>query len=538
MRLLHPVALLFFSVMLVAAQSGSPVTLPARPANGRQVQQPPQPSSFDCSADGTVVNAITNEPIPRAHVNLMAAGTSYAAITDAGGRWTLQNLGCAAANLQVSRAGFLQAFMNPPQLVMQPIRLVSGSPVHDLRTPLIPQSVAIGKVVDDQGDPVQRVQVTALAARVSPDGKARFQQAGTAASNDIGEFRIAALQPGKYIFCTHMNERPNGTNGQLVATDSCYPGPLDAGSASAMDLPAGREVTVDFTMKEVPAIHIRGTLTGVPEGRNVGINLVEVIPNADLNRSVSAPARDEKFDFHVAPGSYILSADYFEGGKHLTARVPVNAGNVDVDNVVVHVDEGFTVNGVIHFDAKSATPPQQFGLGLRSLEQMNGGNGQVRWGADHTTFTISDLVAGNFRLNVNPPPPFYVRSATLAGQDILNNWIPMSQAAGPIEIVLADDGGSLEGDVVDSSGQPAAGGILLLKGSSRIGIAYADREGHFKIQNLPPGDYTAYAWDDVSRVQYAEPDWMRHYGSGGVAVSIAAAQNTQTKLTLESVPPI
>jgi len=37
-------------------------------------------------------------------------------------------------------------------------------------------------------------------------------------------------------------------------------------------------------------------------------------------------------------------------------------------------------------------------------------------------------------------------------------------------------------------------------------------------------------------VQYADPDWMRRNGTGGVAVTVAASQTSQLKLTQQVAP--
>ena len=115
-----------------------------------------------------------------------------------------------------------------------------------------------------------------------------------------------------------------------------------------------------------------------------------------------------------------------------------------------------------------------------------------------------------------PPSPFYVKSATLAGQDIMNNEVQISQAAGPVEIQLRDDGGSVEGDIVDANGQPVSAGIMLLRGTVRVASGAAEANGHFRIRNVAPGDYTVYAWDEPADVEYGDSDWMRRNGSGGV----------------------
>ena len=219
--------------------------------------------------------------------------------------------------------------------------------------------------------------------------------------------------------------------------------------------------------------------------------------------------RNGNFDFRVAPGSYMLMADYFDAGKRLTARVPVDVGATDIDNIAVHLDSGFTVTGMVRVVSQSGqTTAPQFGVGLRPSEPGSN-TGQMKWEPDHSSFAISEMVPGSFRLDVNPPAPFYVKSAMLAGQDILNNDVPISQAAGPIEIVLRDDGGSIEGDVVDANGQPVSAGVMLLRGTIRVASLMSQPTGHFKIQNVAPGDYTIYAWDDPNEVAYADSDWMR-----------------------------
>jgi hypothetical protein len=77
---------------------------------------------------------------------------------------------------------------------------------------------------------------------------------------------------------------------------------------------------------------------------------------------------------------------------------------------------------------------------------------------------------------------------------------------------------------------------MLLRGTIRAAGLPSPPSGHFKIQNVAPGDYTIYAWDDPTEVQYAEPDWMRRNGGGGLAVTVTAGQNQQIKLTQQLVP--
>jgi hypothetical protein len=515
--------------LITAALSSAQIT---RAANGQIVSGAgPQPSSFECAVDGTVVNSITGEPVVRARVNVTTGGVTSSATTDNAGRWTLTGIPCGTGQLVVIRTGFLQS--DERGVVVRGLSLIAGSPTHDLQRKLVPQSVAVGKVQDNSGDPVMGAQVIAMVARVQ-EGRARFQQAGVIQTNDLGEYRLAGLGRGRYIFCVHVNQNgPPPPASQPVMADTCYPGPVDGGMASALDLPAGHETKVDFTLSEVVPVHVRGTVSGLPEGRGSGINLVRRVDNGG---NASGNVRDGAFDIRAQPGSYMLTADYFEAGKRLSARLPVDVGSTDIDGVVVHFEPGFTVTGNIHTISQSGqmvTP--QFALNLRPAESFNP-PGQLKWDQDHTSFALTDMLPGSYKLNISPPPPYYVKSATLAGEDILDSEIPISQAAGPIEIVLRDDGGSIEGDVADASGQPVgAAGILLLRGAVRVAGSTSQANGHFKFQNLPPGDYTISAWDQANDVEYADQDWMRRNATG-IAVTVTSGQNTQIKLTEQFVP--
>jgi hypothetical protein len=514
--------------LILTAASFSFAQLPVKMANGQQanqqINQPPQPTSFDCAVDGSVVNSQTGEPIARAHVTLQSSGATPSTSTDASGRWSLSNVACAPAPLIVTRPGFLQQ-------ARRAVTLVPGSPVHDVKVELTPQSVFYGKVIDDQGDPVMGAEVAVFIARVA-EGRVSFQRNFGSNTNDLGEYRVPNVTRGKYIVCSSANNALQRDD--VVGIQTCYPGPIEGGTASAMEVPAGREIKVDFTLRQTPAVHVRGSVTGLPEGHNIGINMVPRGPATNMANTGGRNGRDGKFEFRVPPGSYMITADYFESGKHLLARVPIEVGATDIDNVTVTVDSGFSVTGLVRMDPQSRQTgvKSQFGMNLRPVEPSTG-SGQLKWDADHTSFTFSDMSPGAYRLEVFPPPPFYVKGATLAGQDILNNEFSVAQAAGPIEIVLSDDGGSIEGDVVNADGLPAMGGIIALR-NGRATVVQSS--GHFKLQSLAPGDYTVYAWDDANQVEYADQDWMRRYAGGGVAVTVSAGQNSQVKLTQQKVP--
>ena len=70
--------------------------------------QESRPTALDCAVDGFVVNSLTGEPIPRAHVTLGAGTASSSATADSSGKWNFSGVACAEAALAVERPGFVQ----------------------------------------------------------------------------------------------------------------------------------------------------------------------------------------------------------------------------------------------------------------------------------------------------------------------------------------------------------------------------------------------------------------------------------------------
>ncbi len=77
--------------------------------------------------------------------------------------------------------------------------------------------------------------------------------------------------------------------------------------------------------------------------------------------------------------------------------------------------------------------------------------------------------------------------------------------------------------------------FLVLRDAGQHWNGRADASGHFKIEALPPGDYKAYAWDDLTNVEYGNPEWLR-LNAKAVSVTIQAGQTSQVKLSRQVVP--
>jgi hypothetical protein len=314
---------------------------------------------------------------------------------------------------------------------------------------------------------------------------------------------------------------------------------VEGGAAGALSLAAGRESRVDFTLSRQPSVRIRGKVTGVPE--NAAMMLTLMPRAAARGRGPATQVNllpDSAFEMRgVPPGAWTLTVDYWESNRRLLARVPVDVGGSDLDGVIVHLEPAFSVTGTVRVESASGRNPNlpQISLNLRAADVTQGA-GAVQWDKNHTGFTINDATPGVYMLNVNVPSPFYLKSALLGGRDLSHDAVPLTQAAGPIDVVIADDAGFVHGRLEDSNGEAVSGWVMLFRDGHPPLSQPAGADGTFKIGGLAPGDYRVFGWNDSNQVEWADPDWMRRNAGTGVAVSVAAGQTAETKITRATVP--
>ncbi len=155
---------------------------------------------------GHVTNALTGEPLKKADVHLdyanrtgqMSGPRGYGGLADADGQFRFEAVEPGEYSLSADHSGFLYSSYGSkaPNQAGTNLVLVPGQQVSNLNIALFPQAVISGRVVDEDGDPVPAmVQIFALAWK---HGKQTLQPRRGTAANDLGEYRLSGLSPGKY----------------------------------------------------------------------------------------------------------------------------------------------------------------------------------------------------------------------------------------------------------------------------------------------------------------------------------------------------
>ena len=240
----------------------------------------------------------------------------------------------------------------------------------------------------------------------------------------------------------------------------------------------------------------------------------------------------------VTPGQYVITAAGHKEAAIQSASQAVAIGAADLEGVTLAPNPGASITGHVTVEQKdgaAALSLAQIGITLQPDDSITKPVLAVELGAD-LSFLIAQALGGDYTLRVNVPEPYYLKSASSGGIDVLANalTVPLSGALAPLELVIGSNGGEVSG-TVSMQDKPADNcAVLLIRNGSRSPsqnkFATTDANGKFVIRAVAPGEYTAYSWRDVSEVEYRNPQALGQYSGAGVTVAEGAKQMVELKL--------
>ena len=522
---------------VVAADSGSPirrasVTLISM-APPVALTTPPPPAQGRGTATETrtvTVNGVTQNVASSVSMNVSMRPRTMT--TDAQGAFEFTGLPAGSYRVMANAGQYSAAYLsgaygakrpNTPMTQDQgaPIDLVEGQRFDKATISLQRGGVITGRVTDENGDALARVQVYTMFLL---PGATRPQRTGsTVSTDDLGQFRLFGLQPAEYLVVAEArgptfvqpNAAPEREEDKIGFLTTYFPGTADEASAQRVRVRTGGETPgVEIRLVSGRLFTISGMVLdsqGRASARTNG-QLMKSVPGFSNSYGFSTDEQGRFQMKNIAPGAYrLIVRGRNPGGPEAQAdqemAVMPLAVNSDLEGVTVVTGNGPAISGTVVFEQG---PPQlspgqasfQMRVSASPGDPQNFGGLPMPPAALVTpdlTFTMKNVFS-EVLLRTNAPGQ-YLKAVTLNGDDITDT--PREFKTGDrVTLVMTSRVSTLEGTVTDAKGAPVTdAGILVFSedkstwrfNSTKVKRSSVDQAGHFRLIGVLPGRYFAIA---------------------------------------------
>jgi beta-lactamase regulating signal transducer with metallopeptidase domain len=555
----------------------APFALLARSSVPQQTDVAPA----DATIEGTVVRFDTGEPLADAHVELSTQGgpaASRTASTGPDGRFAFRNIAPGEYRLIAAReGGYLPAEygQRTPGGRGISIKVLTGTRLRNARLTLAQPGSISGRIVDADGEPVGRAQLQAMRA-VYANGQQSEMIAASVTTDDRGVYRLYWLPPGQYRVSAMPPDSRNGSipifpksldtaasfytlfrapvvmrrvleTGEIreeVQVPTFFPGTTDWQSAIPIEVRAAENLQgIDITVAApVRTHHVRGTLINGDTGQPLAGVPVMLTPLGPASSFVPEGKSDRNGSFEISgalPGSYLLTSPLYlrDSDSPLGGSFPVTIGSNDLDNLAIVLSSGFDIP--VHVTVEGR-PLSHVGLTLRLTAYPSRGPfgevtrpGNPQWNLLTTSeFTLKGVARGNYQVSFlgiggsAEMAEAYVKSMRLGSADLLAGPLHVDeQPHSPIEIVIGTDVSTLDGTVFNDKHEPLENVDVAVIPAWQYRVrtdlfktGTTDASGHFHIPAIAPGDYRVFAWENVERFAWQNPQFLQAYEARGQSV--------------------
>ena len=525
--------------------------------------------------EGKVVHLQTGEPLRKATIRLQPMRPSpgmpfeqnmRSVTSNDQGAFVFENVAAGSYMLFAERQGFVRQTYGARSGTnngMQTVTVTADQTTSGLLFRLMPQAVVTGRVLDEEGEPLEHVQVM-LMRPMYRMGKRQMAPNNYGSTNDQGAFRIAGVAPGKYYL---RAERPqqgpynmtaeqgvdNPDKPQTMFAATYYPNAAALESATALDIKPGQDLPgMDIRLRKDTAYRVSGKVVGMAPGP--AQIMLQPKGNGNLLGGFGrngSPVQNGEFTLrNVLPGSYYLVLLQGQGRMGPSSRTELEVTNRNVEGLSVIVTPPVQLTGTVRIDgdekaqlaAGPANMPQGFPggesaqeTGTRSnLTVMLMPNDAMAMGtptarpSTNGSFTMKDVPPMNYQVTVmQPDQSLYVKSVLYNGQEVGEAGLNLASGGGTMEIVLRRGAGQITGVVQGADGKPMQGAIVSIvpePQQPQLNALYrqvnTDQTGSFRAAGLRPGKYKVHAWEQLENGATQDPTFLEPYKGKGTEVTL------------------
>jgi Carboxypeptidase regulatory-like domain len=527
-------------------------------------QEPNSPARIS----GRVVAAETGQPLRGAMVQLTGGSSQTTPVsTDLDGRFVLAERRIGRYALQVSKPGYVPSVFGRFADSVDYFEVLAGQKIDRGTIRLRVAAVISGRVQNELGEPVADASVTAWRVEFPQPGIRMWRQVQDTSTNDLGDFRLHGLMPGRYHVVASRSPLPpesfvRNAYGAVyvVASMGESAGLPHISEPIVVDTMRGGETSgTAITLAKTQYARVTGSVID-SDGRPASSASVMISPahseGLPGRRGAQVGARAGLFTFNSVPvGEYRLTASAF-GITPRGAPLPESASlaitvHEDLDRLVLQTQTTpaqvqLASTGRVFIDGAPATatriqvlswprdenaiaPEAPDVFSLQGGSSVTKADGQFAFGG----------VAGWVILQYAGSPALALKSVTAGGVDVTDGF-DMKRASGTFEVHLTSQVSTISGVVKDAEGGAVAACDVVvyaadpaswkLPFSRRVVLVRADEKGEFRVTGLPGGQYLAAAPADLDRAMWADPDRLERWRAVATPLSITDGEKATIAL--------
>jgi hypothetical protein len=252
-------------------------------------------------------------------------------------------------------------------------------------------------------------------------------------------------------------------------------------------------------------------------------------------------------------GSYMLEVQLQEAvscdvilrnSEDVLTQLLLDVPPAGLDDVVVPISSGVTMQGRIRFDGKTPRPEVMDIW----LTPTFGGDAQPGDWDDGAQIMADGLTPGGYALRVsqNGEPGWFLRSMMLGRLDLATHPVSIDRVdVSGVEVMMTERPSPLDGGIVDATGNAVRDATVIVFPVDRASWPTAhDRlagfartrslDGTYRFEHLVPGDYFIAAVDERRMGDWPRAGFLEAIAKRASPVRIAPGEPRTLELTLQA----